>query len=174
MSKGTKDISRLFRNISDVLSVYNLKEINKVLLSIIYDVTNVEKQALLKKRGKPSIDKQTSLKIDYALQLVCDSYNISRNGLITKSGKRGEIQDAKRTAYCLLYYNVGLSIRFIAYRVFFCFPNSVAIGLKKLKTADTNIRHEKEFLERYQSLSKILYQKTKNLTLEHKQHENIS
>ena len=54
------------------------------------------------------ITNNSILKIDYALQMVCDEYNITRFTLIhTKD--RGEIQDAKRIAYCLLHFDIGLT-----------------------------------------------------------------
>jgi hypothetical protein len=157
MSEDNKDIGKLLKSIQEGLQRYSVQELNKALTSF------------LKKGGSEDI----TFKIDYALQIVCDEYNVSRYFLIN-ANERGDIQDAKRIAYCLLHYNLGLTIRYIAANIFNCYPNSVATGIKKYKNADVNIKHEKIFLDKYHSLRKKLIDNINQHEIQHTQHENIS
>jgi chromosomal replication initiation ATPase DnaA len=158
MSEDHKDIGKLLKSIHEGLQKYSVQELNRAIVTT------------LKKSGK----EYSIVKIDYALQMVCDEYNITRFTLIhTKD--RGEIQDAKRIAYCLLHLDIGLTIRHIAENVFGCYHNSVASGIKKLRYAKQNIKHEKELIERYRLLSEKLknYINEQN-QIEQIEHENIS
>jgi len=158
MSEDNKDLARLLKSIQEGLQKYSVQELNKAIV------------AILKKGGT----EQNGFNIDYALQIVCDEYGISRYTLLHTNG-RGDIQDAKRIAYCLLHINLGLTIRYIASNIFKCYPNSIASGIKKLKCADVNIKHEKAFLERYHQLRKKLIENiTQQQQLQHTEHENIS
>jgi hypothetical protein len=47
---------------------------------------------------------------------------------------------------------LGLSIRYIAQRIFFNWHTSVAVGVKRFKTANIKLKSDKEFVERYTAL----------------------
>lgn len=157
MSQDNKDISRLLSSIQSGLQKYTIKQLNNALISILNnDYTQSE-----------------VFKIDYALQIVCEEYNITIKVLMNKT-LRGEIYQAKILAFCLLYFNLGLTIRQIANNVFNCYPTSVARAIKKIKYANMNMRQEEELVLRYKLLSKRLTENINKHLIQHKEHENIS
>jgi hypothetical protein len=158
MSQDNRDIGKLLKSIQEGLQRYSVQELNKAIA------------AILKKGGY----EQNSLNITYALQIVCDEYGISRYNLLHTKKGRGDIQDAKIIAYCLLHYNLGLTIRYIAKEIFKCFPNSISSGIKTIKDADSNLKHERELLERYKMLQQKLIDKITQQQIQQKEHENIS
>lgn len=158
MSKDNKDIGILLKRISKSLEKISVQELSTAITAILKKKDNSEK----------------SIYIDYALQIVCEEFNTSKFSLI-KSNERGEMQDAKRLAYCLLHYDLQISIRSIASSVFDCYPNSIASGIKKLKNADVNIKHEKAFVEKYYSLQRKLIENiTQKQQIQNIGHENLS
>ena len=132
-----KEIELLLRNIQKGLRKYSVKELNDGILAFLY-----------KKHDK-------SHETDYVLEIVCKEYEISLSSLKSKN-VRGNIQEAKQIAYCLLHFNLGLSIRQIASRVFMNWPTSVSLGVKKYKTADSTHAQDKKFIDRYEKLQEQL------------------
>lgn len=130
-----KEIEILFKNLQDGLKNHSVKELNHALVSAL---NNKE-------------DKQDE--ITYVLHLVCKTYDIGTKSL-KSNYMRGKVQDAKQMCYCLLHFNLGLSIRYISKRIFFNWPTSVLLGIKRYKTANLNIKHEREFVETYEILRK--------------------
>lgn len=145
-----KDLEQLLKNIQEGLKVYSIKELNEAVIT-----------ALNQKNDK-------TLEINHTLNLVTSHYSISLKQLKQSYGK-GRIADAKQIAYCLLHYNLGIPIRQIAMKIFFNWPNSVTIGIKRLNEADTKIKVDKEFKETYQLLSekliKIISQQQQKLSV---------
>lgn len=132
-----KEIEQLLKNIQKGLKVYTVKELNQGLVSLLH-----------KKDDKSS-------EINYVIGIVCGQYNISVNTLKSKNA-RGVIQEAKQICYCLLHFNLGISIRQIADKVFNNWPTSVSLGVKKYKTADSNHKADKTFLNTYSVLQEKL------------------
>jgi len=95
-----KDFENLLKNIQEGLKIYSVKELNEAII-----------KALNKKHDK-------TLEIDYVLTLVATKYGISIKTLKQKNA-RGKILEAKQISYCLLNQNLGLSIRYIAEKIFF-------------------------------------------------------
>lgn len=126
-------IERLLKNIQQGLKKYSLSELNRALL-----------EALSKRNDK-------SDEIQYVLKIVSNDYCISEYAL-KNTKKRGDLHEAKQIAYCLLYFNVGLSIRDIATNVFSNGHTSVANGVGKLKKANIEHKQDRKFLERYYHL----------------------
>lgn len=129
-----KDIELLLKNIQEGLKKYTVKELNDAIITF------------LSKKG----DKFEE--INYVLQLVIDEFNITMHTL-KKSNARGSITEAKQIAYCMLHFNIGLSTRYIATRIFNNWHTSVHTGILKLKKSDINHKQDKEFIDKYQLLS---------------------
>jgi chromosomal replication initiation ATPase DnaA len=117
MQQENKEIEALLKNIQLGLQKYSVKELNKAL------------QSVLSKSGSQNNE------IQFVLKIVSQKYKISTKTLTT-SRARGDIQEARMLAYCLLHYTLGLSIRSIAKDVFNRWHNSVASALKQYKNLD--------------------------------------
>jgi hypothetical protein len=130
---NNKDIENLLKNIQEGLKNYSIKELNEGLVSF-----------LNKKHDKKE-------EIDYVIDLVTRKFDISERTL-KKTNARGSIQDAKQITYCLLYFNLGLPIRYISKKIFFNWPTSVLVGIKRYKNANTAIKDDKVFVDSYLEL----------------------
>ena len=147
----TKDIESLLKNIQEGLKHYSVKELNDAIISF-----------LNKKDDK-------SHEIDYVFQLVCEEYKTSAR-ILRKSNIRGTLHEAKQLIYCILHYNLGLSTRYIADKIFNNWHNSVHMGIKRYKNYDPAIKQDRIFMEKYQSLSRKFienFTKEKNIEYEH-------
>ena len=133
MSNNKLELESLLSNIQEGLKKFTIKELNEAIISF-----------LNKKSDK-------SLEINYVMQIVSDEYQITLQTLKSKNA-RGNLQEAKQIAYCLLHFNLGLSFRYISNRVFFNNHNSVAIGAKRLEKADPHHIVDKNFIEKYKTL----------------------
>ena len=132
-----QDIGTLLKNIQQGLKKYSVNELNDAIV-----------KALGEKHDK-------SDEIKYVMTIVCNEFKVSEFALINMK-KRGSLQEAKQIAYCLLYYNVGLSIRDIAHNIFYNWHTSVANGIRRYKKSDEQHKQDKQFLDRYISLRKKL------------------
>jgi chromosomal replication initiation ATPase DnaA len=145
------EIKSLLQNIQKGLRLYSVTELNDAL-----------EQALIKKHEKTK-------EIDYVLTIVSNEYNISQYALKNMK-KRGNLQDAKQLAYCLLHFNLGLSIRYIANSIFFCWHSSVANGVARFKKSDIQHKQDRAFLEKYE----LLKNKLLNFVKEQTQKESVA
>jgi chromosomal replication initiation ATPase DnaA len=132
-----KEIDQLLKNLQEGLKKYTVKELNEQIVSIL------------------NSKEDKSEEVDYVLSIVCDEFGVSLTTL-KKKNVRGTIQEAKQVAYCLLHFNLGLSIRYIAKRIFFNWPTSVQTGITKYKTADKEHPQDKKFIEKYDFLQQRL------------------
>lgn len=132
MSDNTQ-IETLLTNIQQGLKKYSVAELNVALV-----------KALNNKHDKADI-------IEYVIKIVCKEFDITEYTLKHMT-VRGNMQDAKHISFCLLYFDVGLTIRFIADNVFFNWSTSVANGIKRFKKCDIELKQDKEFLDRYNLL----------------------
>lgn len=150
MSEQNNEIEKLLKNIQEGLKRYSVKELNQAIISF-----------LNKKEDK--LDE-----IEFILRIVSSEYNISIHTL-KKENARGLIQEAKQIAYCLLHFNLGLSTRYIAKRVFFNWHTSVYSGIKRFKEIDINLKQDREFMEKYQLLNQKMIEHftQKKLEYEH-------
>lgn len=137
---NNREIENLLKNIQEGLKKFSVKELNSAIIKI-----------LNKKEDK-------TREIDYVLNAVCNEYSISRSTLKNKN-VRGTLQEAKQITYCLLHFNLGLSIRYIANRVFDNWPTSVSIGIQRYKKADITHKEDKKFVDKYVKLEKKLINK---------------
>lgn len=135
---SNKEFESLLKSIQEGLKVYSIKELNDAII-----------KALNKKNDK-------TLEIDYVLTIVSNKYSIPVKTLKQKNA-RGKILEAKQICYCLLNLNLGLSIRYIAEKVFFNWATSVAIGIKRYKNSSgKDLFKNKQFVENYNALSNEL------------------
>lgn len=131
-----KDIEGLLKNIQEGLKKYTIKELNQAIVEF-----------LNKKDDKTQ-------EINYILEIVSQEFNISIRLLKQKNG-RGDISEAKQVAYCLLHFNLGLSSRYIAERVFITQWHSVVHkAIVRFKSINLSLKPDREFMEKYEALNK--------------------
>ena len=132
MSEKTQ-VEELLKNIHQGLKKVGLKELNSGILKMLNSKSDKSEE------------------INYVLQIVCKEYSLSIHSLKSKYPK-GIVQDAKQVAYCLLHFNLNLTIRYIAEKVFENWPTSVYTGVKRYKEGDINHKADKDFMEKYNKL----------------------
>ena len=148
-----KEIETLLRNIQEGLKKFTLKELNEAIVDFFNRKDDKSKE------------------IHIILDLVCADFDTSLR-ILKKKNVRGDISEAKQLSYCLLHYNLGLSTRYIAEKVFTGHWHSVVYkAILRLKNAQPNIKSDREFLERYQKLNERFIDKlteaNKKLEYEH-------
>lgn len=141
-----KEVESLLKNIQEGLKNYSVKELNEAIISF-----------LNKKDDKTE-------EIDTVFSIVCEEYKTTSRAL-KKNNIRGELIEAKQIIYCVLHFNLGLSTRYIADRVFFNWHGSVFQGIKKFKNCDLNIKQDREFVQKYEKISSKFIN---NFSKEHK------
>jgi hypothetical protein len=132
-----KEIENLLKNIHQGLKKYSIRELNQAILNF-----------LNKKNDK-------SGEIDFVLNSVCHHFSISLSTL-KKRNVRGSIVDIKHLTYCLLHFNLGLTVREISKNIFSNSPTAVSLGIKRLKQADATHVLDKKFIDKYIFLEKKL------------------
>jgi chromosomal replication initiation ATPase DnaA len=133
-----KELSELLKNIQDGLKTYGLKELNSSL------------ETFLKKNEND--DSKTEL----ILKLVCIEYNINKKVLL-HSTERGEIQEARRMAICLLFFNTNISIRKIAKMVFNRdYHLFIQKAIKRHRSININVKPDRLYKEKYDKLEQII------------------
>jgi len=137
MAGENKDIETLLKNIQQGLKHYSIAELNKAIVAV-----------LNKKHDKRE-------EVDFVLDIVATHFSTSVRALKI-SKERGKMIDAKQLCYCLLHFELGLTIRYIANTVFDKWPNSVATGITRFRKANPNIKTDKEFLDVYSQLQQKL------------------
>lgn len=131
--QDNKDVEHLLKNIQEGLKKYSIKELNEAIMQLL--------------NKKSDRNEEVTMVID----LVCKEFGINQR-ILKKAHARGHIQEAKQTAYCLLHFDVGLGIKHIAARIFSNWHKSVSIGLDRVRKANTDIKSDRDFLERYKKL----------------------
>ena len=138
------EIEHLLTNIQKSLKIYSVRELNNALKDIIsYKDSNKKDD------------------INYSLNLVCEHFKITITQLMGKDN-RGTIIDAKQIAYCLLYFDVKLSVKNISKSIFHNWRNSVYRGINRVKDININIKEDEMFLSNYNILKQkfIVYKNT--------------
>lgn len=131
------EIDRLLYNLHRGLQHYTLKEFNQFLISLIN-----------KKNDK-------NLEINYIFEIVTNRFGITTTGLKRGAGKN--FKQAKQISYCLMHFDLGLSIRHISKNIFLNSSSSVQFGVTRLKKAKLT-NSDKAFLSAYESLQeKLIY-----------------
>jgi chromosomal replication initiation ATPase DnaA len=131
-----KDLATLLTNIQDALKVYSVRELNDAILIALNEKFDFKKE------------------VDFVLKSVASNYKIQRN-LIMKSKKRGEIQEARMVVYAILHYDLEISTRQIAKRIFKKYPNSIQDALKKFRALEPEkFSKDKGIMDRYKECRK--------------------
>ena len=138
------EIEHLLTNIQKSLKIYSVRELNNALKDIISYKDSNKKDY-----------------INYSLNLVCEHFKITITQLMGKDN-RGTIIDAKQIAYCLLYFDVKLSVKNISKSIFHNWRNSVYRGINRFKDININIKEDEMFLSNYNILKQkfIVYKNT--------------
>lgn len=143
-----KELEVFFKNIQQGLKRFTLGELNESLHSILQNKEDKQK------------DKQKQIAL--VLDSVCKEYGIKRDYLI-KGKSKGDLQQARNIAYCILHLDLGLSIRYIAKNVFFLeWHNSVGVAIKYHKELNTDIAPDRKFKEKLELIKSGIVSKIKN------------
>lgn len=138
-----KEIVELFKTLQGGLKKFTLTELNQAIGVLLKDVKN---------NGRND-------EIKVVITEVCKNYNINKNQLIN-SNARGKISQAKSVVYCLLHFELGLTIRYISKKVFFQkHHGSVAVAIRNFKNINATIKPDKEFLDNYEKIKKSIKEK---------------
>ena len=124
-----KEVEFLLKNIQEGIKLYGVKELNDAITKTLY-----------KKSDK-------AVEIEFILDVVSKDFNLSRFNLI-KSKKHGYIQKARQLIYCLLYFDVGLSLREIG-AIFGKYVRSISIVIENYRKLNPDFKIDKEFIELY-------------------------
>jgi chromosomal replication initiation ATPase DnaA len=147
-----KEVEVLLKNIQEGLKLYGIKELNEAII-----------KSLAKKDKK-------SIVVDYVINIVAEGKEISRRNLI-KSNQRSNIQKARQIVYCLLYFELGLTMRQIA-NIFSKYVRSVSMPIDSFRKLNLNLKTDVDFINDYN----IYKEKLKvfiNSTVKINQNENI-
>ena len=131
-----KDVEILLKNIQEGIRLYGVKELNEAIIKTLYNKT----------------DKVAE--IDFILDTVSSEFNMSRYNLI-KSKKHGLVQKARQLCFCLLYFDIELSLREIG-NIFGKYVRSVAIAIENYRKLNVQIKQDKEFHELYKKYQEKL------------------
>lgn len=131
---NNKQLEELFKHIQIGLNKCTVKELNEAIISFI------------------STKYDKSPEIEYVFKIVSDDFKVNPERLKQKN-VRGIYNEAKELIYCILHFNMGLSIRYIAKFIFFNHHMSVYGAIKKFNNLNENFKQDKMFLDRYKELS---------------------
>jgi chromosomal replication initiation ATPase DnaA len=130
MSDSNTDLQVLLKNIQLGLQTYTIKELNDALLKILSE----------KSDKYPEINR--------ILIIVSARYKITKTILLTSTA-RGEFQNARMIAYCLLHFVLGISVRKIG-KIFNRGHNCVTTAIKTFKKIEPErFRIDRELSEMY-------------------------
>lgn len=136
-SANTKELGELFDNLKKISKSNGIQELNEALTLFF-----AKKQ-------------DNSTEIDFVIQSVADEYSISVRTL-KHSTARGQAQEAREVAYCILHLNLGITLRYISKRVFFKSSHtSINRVIVKFKDMGT-LQHELLFKEKYNKIKALL------------------
>lgn len=131
-----KDLVNLITNLQDALKVYSVRELNDALLIALNEKFDFKKE------------------VDFVMRSVASNYKVQRS-LILTSKKRGEIQEARMIVYAILHYDLEISARQIAKKIFNKYPNSILDALKKFRELEPEkFSKDKGIMDRYKECRK--------------------
>lgn len=128
------EVKLMITNIATALEIISVDELSASIIHVLA-------------RKKPNLQNEIST----ILKVVADDYSITVSYLKSKN-VRGDAKDAKQIAFCLLHFTLGLSVRDIANKIFHCWPNSVQIGISRLKKVNEKVLIDRQFSEKYNYL----------------------
>ena len=134
-----KEVEFLLKNIQEGIRLYGVKEVNEAITKALYEKTDKADE------------------VDFILNEIAKDFNITRRNFIM-SKKHGYVQQARQLAYCLLYFDIGLSLRAIA-NIFNKYVRSVAIAIENYRKLNPTIKKDKDFIEKYEMYQKKILDK---------------
>jgi chromosomal replication initiation ATPase DnaA len=128
------ELEQLLKNIQSGLKKYSIKELKDGIVS--YFNKNDDK----------------TLEINTILNVVSEHFDTTIATLKQKN-VHGSIHDAKQICYCILNFQLGLSTRYIAERIFgYSVHTNVHRGIMRYKNANIELKPDREFVEKYELL----------------------
>lgn len=135
-----KELRSFFDNIQRGLETHSIKELNAALSDVLDDKADMREE------------------IQMVLQVVSKEFGCTPKMLMQKNA-RGEMRDAQDLCYGLMHIDLRLKVRFIAKRIFSCWPTSVSKGATRLKKLNPKINQDKILIARYENLKQALANK---------------
>lgn len=137
------EIKQLLKNIQNGLKKYTVSELSDGIFHYLNKKDDKTKE------------------INHVLSVISEHYN-TETANITKKYVHGTLGDAKQIFYCILHFELGLSTRFIANRVFKSNSHAhIYRGILRLKNANVLLKPDKEFIDNYNSIKEKCSKKTK-------------
>ena len=137
------ELEQLLKNIQSGLKKYSIKELKDGIVS--YFNKNDDK----------------TLEINTILNVVSNHFDTTIATLKQKN-VHGELHDAKQICYCIMNFQLGLSTRYIAERIFgYSVHTNVHRGIMRYKNANMELKPDREFVEKYELLKKQCIDKFK-------------
>jgi chromosomal replication initiation ATPase DnaA len=137
------ELEQLLKNIQSGLKKYSIKELKDGIVS--YFNKNDDK----------------TLEINTILNVVSEHFDTTVATLKQKN-VNGELHDAKQICYCIMNFQLGLSTRYIAERIFgYSVHTNVHRGIMRYKNANMELKPDREFVEKYELLKKQCVDKFK-------------
>lgn len=124
-----KQVEYLLKNIQEGIRLYGVKELNDFISKTLH-----------KKTDKGS-------EIEFIISMICDDFNILKQHLM-ESKKHGRIQKARQMCYCLLYFDIGLSLREIG-KVFNKYVRSISCVIENYRKLNPKLKADQEYLALY-------------------------
>jgi chromosomal replication initiation ATPase DnaA len=132
--KENKEVESLFKNIHEGIKFYGIKGLNNAIV-----------KTLNKKTGNTN-------EIDFIVNMICSDLNILKHNLL-QSRKHGSVQKARQMCYCLLYFDVGLSLREIG-AIFNKYVRSIACVIENYRKLNPEFKLDQEYLAQYHRFQK--------------------
>lgn len=124
-----KQVESLLKNIGEGIRLNLVKELNHAVVKTLH-----------KKTDKGS-------EIDFVIDMVCSDFKVTKHNLL-QSKKHGNVQKARQMCFCLLYFDIGLSLREIG-KIFNKYVRSISIVIENYRKLDPEFKLDKEYLEQY-------------------------
>jgi len=146
-----KELEVFFKNIQQGLKKYTLQELNDSIGAIVTNKTDKQKE----KKSQ----------INIVVEVICSQFDLTKESLLNGRGK-GSIQEARKYAFCILHNDFNLPIRYIAKNVFqLNWHTSVSIAIQYYKSINLDVKSDREFKERLQTIQNKIVEKVKNKDL---------
>jgi chromosomal replication initiation ATPase DnaA len=98
-------------------------------------------------------------RIDIVIDVICNHYNLNKREFLSGRGK-GKISEARKYAYCILYNEYKLPIRYIASRIFRQkWHTSVSIALSYYRSLNKDLKMDREFMDELDKLIELIKNK---------------
>lgn len=137
MKEDNHDLSEMLENMKKGLKLYEVKELNNLLV-----------EAINKKSDKFN-------RAQYILDEVCKEYCVSKNFLLTSTSK--SIQEPRRVAICLMFFNLRMPVRKISKDIFVKdWTLFVSKAIKQHRELNEDIKFDREYKQKYDKIEALI------------------